>query len=238
MSNANSQSGFTLAELVVATMLTVLVTGSTVAILRSTTATRRLVNRQMSLQQETRLAVNTVATSLRNAYRSTGDQATLEGTDGWLGEMPADRVRFFTISRGTVRQDQPESDVKECEFFLHEPTDQAMPSLMQRLDPTRNKQPDGGGVVQCVAENILGLDLAYHDGRQWLDEWPEGTKGWPVAIRIRLAVTEAPSTNRHVGGHSSQVGTRNVWTTSRVVNFPHRPVQNEQDSTQDKQDKE
>jgi len=234
----NKQSGFTLVEVVVATTLTVLVAGSTVAILRSTAAARQRVNRQMSLQQGARMAVNTIATALRNAHRSGSDQATLEGTDGWLGEMPADRVRFFTISSGTVRQGQPESDVKECEFFLHEPTDQATPSLMRRLDPTRNKQPDGGGVVQCVAGNILGLDLAYHDGEQWLDEWPKETKGWPVAIRIRLAVVEAPGENSHSWEYSTKAWAQKVWTTSRIVNLPHRQAQKKQDSAQDKQNKE
>ena len=206
----NRQSGFTLVELVAATTLTVLIAGSTVAILRSTGAVRQRVNAQTALQHRARTAVTTIATALRNAYRSGGDQGVLEGTNAWADDTPADRVRFFTVSRRTIRQGQPESDVRECEFFLCELTEDMPPVLMQRIDSTRNEKPDGGGVVRCVAENIVGMDLAYHDGQQWQDEWPEQTKGWPIAIRIRLAVL-------------GEAGPTAVWTTSRIVNFPRRP---------------
>ena len=222
MNRANGQSGLTLVELVAATTVTVLVAGSTAGILRSTAAARQRVNRQMSLQQEARLAVNTIATALRNAYRADGDQAVLEGTEDRLGEFPADRVRFFTVSRTTVRRGQPESDVKECEFFLSAPADGRLPALMQRLDPTLNEPPDGGGVLRRVAADVLGLEIAYHDGRQWQPEWPKDANRWPVAVRIRLAVlAEAAEGPRGPGG------SQNVWTTSRIVNFPRRPAEKE-----------
>jgi len=211
--------GFTLVELVAAATLTVLVTGSTVAILRSTAGARQRVDRQMALQQEARVAVNTIATALRNAHR-TGGQTVLEGTDDWLDERPADRVRFFTVSRRTVREGRPESDVRECEFALREPTDGSLPALMRRTDPTRNEAPDVGGVVELVAENVLGLDLAYHDGVEWRQEWAEKTKGWPTAIRIRVAVL-------------AEFGRSKVWTAGRIVNFPGRPGQGKQDKQEE-----
>jgi len=210
-------SGFTLAELVVATTITVLVSGSTVAILRSMSVARQRANHQMSLQQEARAAVNAIATALRNAYRLGGEQGVLEGTSVRLEQMPADRLRFFTISRPEVRQEQPESDMKECEFFLSEPTDESPGALMRRIDPTWNEQPDEGGVVHCVAENIVGLEFAYHDGTGWLDEWSPDIKDWPLAIRIRLAVLGKAKPPK-------------LWTASRVVDFPRRPKPKEQEN--------
>jgi type II secretory pathway component PulJ len=200
--------------MIVAATLTVLVAGATVAILRSMVAVRRRVDRQMALQQEARAAVTAIASALRNAYRGGGDQAVLEGIDGWQGHRPADRIRFFTVSRQTVRPGQPESDVKECEFALSEPSDESPPALMRRTDPTWNEQPDGGGVVERVAEGVLGLDLAYHDGTEWRGKWPKGKRGWPLAVRIRLAVL-------------ARTRPREVYTTSRVVNFPRRAAPQE-----------
>ena len=81
MNRADGKSGFTLAELVVATTVTVLVCGSAGAILHSVAAVRSRARRQSSLQQEAKLAVGSIATVLRNAYRSGGDQAPLEGLD-------------------------------------------------------------------------------------------------------------------------------------------------------------
>lgn len=210
MRGMTRQRGFTLVELLLATMVTAMVAVSTVAILRSSAGMRRRVDRQMAMQQEARAAMRAISTALRNAYRPTGTVPLLEGTDAQMGSIPADRVRFFVVNSVTIRPDEPESDVRECEFFLGQ-VDPDRPSvLMQRLDPTRNEQPDGGGVVQCVAENIVGLNLDYYDGRQWRAEWPEDSKQWPIAVRIDLVAAD-PENNRM------------VFPISRVVNFPRIP---------------
>jgi len=224
-----NQNAFTLLELVLATTVTVMVTGGTLALLRSAGAARQRVNRQMAMQMEARAAVNAIATALRNAGRLDGSEGILEGTDEfrppsqwaesqlpWDDDVPADRIRFFTIDRTSARRGQPESDVKQCEFFLSDVADQAIPSLMQRIDPTRNEPPDYGGLVQQVAGNVLALDLAYHDGMQWQDQWPAESKSWPLAIRISLAVTDNAKPPK-------------LLTASRIVNFPHRTLQRSED---------
>lgn len=213
-------SGFTLVELIVATTLTVLVGGSTAAILRSTSAACRRADSQLELQQQARSALLTVATALRNAHRMPDRDIALEGLDDWLDdnhEIPADTIRFVTVSRRTVRTGQPESDVKECEFRLTPPTDQALPALMCRTDPTLNPAPDGGGVVELVAENVLGFNLLYHDGLGWRSDWPSSSEDWPLAIRIQVAVVRKTNPSK-------------VWTTSRVVNFPYRAKQEDSDT--------
>ena len=81
---------------------------------------------------------------------------------------------------------------------------------MRRTDPTRNDDPDEGGVVELIAENVLGLNFSYHDGIAWRLDWPETAKSWPLAVRIELAVFSKQDPSK-------------VWTTSRIVNFPYRP---------------
>ena len=202
-------NGFTLVELIVATTLTVLVAGSTAGILRSITAARRRVDSQATAQQELRLAVGAIATALRNSHRA-GSRVVVEGIDDWRDGMPSDRIRMFTVSRNAVRAGQPESDVMECEFGLarrpEEPNAPAM--LVRRIDPTRNEEPDGGGVVEPIAENVLALDFAYHDGFEWRDEWSRDTEGSLLAVRIRLMVLAPGDIEK-------------IWTTSRIVSFPY-----------------
>ena len=220
MTPKTQHAGFTLVELIVATTLTTLVAGSTVAILRTTAAAKDRAHTQMELQQQARTAVLAIATALANADRYPDRDILFEGLDDWLNDMPADRIRFFTVSRKTIRSAQPESDIKECEFFLAQPPDKDWPLLMRRIDPTRNEPPDDGGVLECVAENVLSLNFLYHDGTVWLEDWPQGTRGWPLAVRIELTVlteTDRPET----------------WTTSRTVSFPHRVAQNQQSSEQE-----
>jgi len=205
------QAGFTLVELILATTLTVLVAGSTAAILRSVTGVRERVDRDRSLQQEARAALRAVAAALRNAYRSTDeDEWLLEGVAERDGPLPADHIRLFAVSRRTVRPDEPESDVRECELGLLRPDDVGLPVLVRRTDPTRNELPDGGGVLERVAGNIVGLAFEYHDGVTWRDHWPETLRRWPDAIRVYLVV-------------AAEDQPRRTWTVSRTVNFPYRP---------------
>ena len=202
-------NGFTLVELIVATILTVLVAGSTASILRSITGTRMRVESQAAAQQELRLAVSAISTALKNSHRI-GQRVVIEGIDDWREDMPSDRIRIFTVSHNAVRSGQPESDIKECEFGLaqrpEEPNSPLM--LIRRIDPTRNEDPDGGGVVEPIAENVLGLDFAYFDGFAWRDEWPGEGKSELLAVRVRLMVRAPGKIGR-------------IWTTSRVVSFPY-----------------
>ncbi len=200
--------GFTLAELIVATTLTVMVTGSTVAMLRSSIAARKRTYRQTSLQTRARTAAGAVATTLRNACRLGKDEVRLVGVDDELGGLDADRVRFFSVSRRQVRIGRAESDVKEVELALLAPPSGGPPGLMQRTDPTKNPRPDGGGVVHCLADSVIAFDVAYHDGDDWLSEWTENREDWPTAIRIALAVRDPDSGE--------------VLTVRRLVNFPHQ----------------
>lgn len=217
MNYRGQQSGLTLVELIVAITLTTLVAGSTVGILRSTAAARERAQGQLSVQQQGRAAVQAIATALANADRYPDRDAVFEGIDDWLGDMPADRIRFSTVSKKTVRWGQPESDLKECDFYLAQPPDKDWPVLMRRTDPTRNEAPDEGGVIECIAENILGLNLLYHDGTDWREDWEQGSGGKPLAVRIELAVM-------------SEAKQPKPWTISRIVNFPHRIIQNQQEA--------
>ena len=217
MNYKGQQAGMTLVELIVAITLTTLVAGSTVGILRSTAAAKERAQNQLAVQQQARSAVQAIATALSNMDRYPDRDAVFEGIDDWLGDLPADRIRFLTVSKKAVRWGQPESDIKECEFYLLQPPEKDWPVLMRRTDPTRNEIPDEGGVLECIAENVLGLNILYHDGIGWIEEWEQGSRGRPLAVRIELAIM--PESKRP-----------KPWTISRVVTFSHRRDQNQQSS--------
>ncbi len=219
MTRKEAQPGLTLVELIVAMTLTVMVSGSTVAILRSTNAAQRRANTQLELQQQARAAVLTMASALANVNRYPDRKTIFEGIDDFIDQMPADRISFSTISQKAIRLGQPESDVKQCEFYLASPPEKRWPVLMRRTDPTRNEEPDQGGVIEIIAENILGLNIIYHDGTFWRDDWPQGTRARLLAVRIELAV-------------ATETDPPELWTTSRIVTFPHfnPPTQSESQS--------
>ena len=203
-----AQPAFTLLELVVAITVTVMVSGAAVAIVSNITRVRGEVRRQMAMRQEAHAAVHSLAVALRNLYRTAdGKCIAFEGKNDWLGDFPADAIRFFSISRRQVRPGQPESDVHEFEFRIIAGHEEEPPALVRRTDPTRNEDPDGGGVLERMAEDVVGMNLSYHDGVDWRDEW-EGDYA-PQAVRIDLFLASSDERDR--------------ITISRLVSFPHRP---------------
>lgn len=209
------KTGLTLIELIVAMTVTVLVAGATGAMLRTFSSARDRIDRHMSVQQESRAAMDAVVSALRSASRSPGPERVLEGISGGQGDLPSDRIRFFTVSDRPVRPGMAESDFRECEFFLVSGNASHAPSLFRRLDPTRNDPPDGGGVVERIADHVVGLEFRYHDGTNWRDDWPLKMDSWPTAISIRMMVVAAgrPGETNVAGGLS---------VLSRMVSFPYR----------------
>jgi prepilin-type N-terminal cleavage/methylation domain-containing protein len=190
MTPRRRQRGLTLVEMIVASALTALLAGATVTMLRTMTATRTRVDRQAVLQQEARSALRAITVTLRNAYRTTGDDWDIEGIPGSAATQHADRLRLFSVSRRQLRTEQGESDVRECEFFLARSSAEALPVLVRRMDPTRNPAPDGGGIAERIAGNVVALAFAYHDGQTWRGYWKSADRTWPKAISVRLIVAD------------------------------------------------
>ncbi|MFP4143623.1 MAG: type II secretion system protein GspJ [Phycisphaeraceae bacterium] len=221
MRRAGRQPGFTLVELIAAMTITVLVTAATIAIIRNVTAVRGRADRQSEAEQRAAVAAEAIASALRSAVRpGEGERVTWEGTDAWLNEQPADRVRFFAVSDRVIRPGEPESDVREFEFFLAGPGEEEEgesdepPSLYRRTDPTRNGEPDEGGVVERIATGVVAMEIRYHDGAGWQEDWPSRAGRMPQAVRVELAVLDAGEPPRLVGA-------------SRLVSWPHLPGQRE-----------
>lgn len=172
---------------------------SATLVLRGVTEADRRIERQAQLAGETRAASDAICTALRNALRSNDEDEPmrLTGIDDSVGGVPRDRLRFFTVSRRPVRKGQPESDVREVEFAVLDPGEGNPPTLVRRLDPTRNDGEDGGGVVERIAIGVLSFDVSYHDGAGYRDEWPEEL-GWPTAVRFELVLMPAEPTGAPV----------------------------------------
>ncbi len=206
MTRRRNKAGFTLVELLVALLMTVLLVGSATAMLRSVARAREVIGTRVHGEQEAMVALKTITNALRNAYRPvTDDDVLLEGVLERSEPFPVSRVRFRAVERRIIRAGQPESDVHEIEFFIRD--DGEHRALMRRTDPTRNPPPDGGGVVEPLALDVVGLDVEYLDGQKWVDRWPETQKRWPLAINVSLIYRADSASERLV-------------SVSRLVNFP------------------
>ena len=212
------RNGFTLIELMVAAALVGMVLVAASSLVWQTTAARSRVQRLTGHHAEADAAIAAVASSLRNGFRNPGENEAVlfEGLDEELDLRPADRVRFRSVSERVIRQGEPESDVHEVEFWLEAVEGEAWPSLLRRTDPTRNAEPDGGGVIERVAGPVAGFDVSYFDGTSWVPDWPAYLEAWPEAVRVRVAVPV------DVGAGPGDVGGDALRTYQRLVYLPWR----------------
>ncbi|MBB6429897.1 prepilin-type N-terminal cleavage/methylation domain-containing protein [Algisphaera agarilytica] len=183
-------SGFTLIELLVAASLVGIVLAAGATLTYQVSQARGKVDQLARHHAEADAAIRTIATALTQQFRNTGDDdRVFVGIDDEVDGRPADSIRFFAVSNRVIRPGEPESDVHEIEFYLEPQDGEPYPALLRRTDPTRNEEPDEGGVIELVARGIGGLDFEYFDGQQWLPDWPEFLGSSPMALRVTVGVT-------------------------------------------------
>jgi|GEM_PF-1896133 len=184
-------NAFTLIELVVTISLLGLVAAGSGAILLQANRARNRANSAELVLADVDRALNDLSRALRNRVRTVEDDEVLfEGISSEMGETPADRIRFFTIDPGTIRLGEPQSDVCEVEYMLDLDEATQKPTLLKRTDPTLNLQPDGGGVIDRLAE-LMSLNITYFNGLAWQDDWPVEFQSYPMAVRLQATVFDA-----------------------------------------------
>jgi general secretion pathway protein J len=105
-----------------------------------------------------------------------------------------DRVDFTSFSHRRLRRDIHESDQNELSYFTaRDPEDNTKVDLVRREATQIDLEPDRGGVVQVLAENIESFELSYLDPLtgEWSDSWdstqPAAQLGrLPLQVRMTL----------------------------------------------------
>ncbi len=129
------------------------------------------------------------------------------------------------VSVANTRRSQPEGDIHEVNYYLMEAEGKGV--LMRRLYPvvgTEAQEELPGGVLTAIAENIVGFELMYFDGEEWLPEWPAEQNRLPQMVEIVLATVEEKQ------GRQGSLVARRI-----LASFPRLPqqVQDTQTSGQD-----
>lgn len=106
---------------------------------------------------------------------------------------PADRLDMTTFSHRRVVANAKESDQNELSYFgCPDPNVPSKIDLCRREQALIDIDPDKGGVVYVVAEDIDLFDLKYLDPQtsQWTDSWDTTQAiGQPNRLPIQVRVT-------------------------------------------------
>ncbi|MBN1845980.1 MAG: prepilin-type N-terminal cleavage/methylation domain-containing protein [Sedimentisphaerales bacterium] len=198
----NGKNGFTLLEILVATIIAAFISVTAVAALRAVIGSQEKLEERLRVNAELRYAAHQIRQDCMNFYRSRDPRQTkLVATLDRAGGVPSSRIVFYLTNTLKARRDYPEGDLYEVEYFLEaqEPQDGAEVTedslvLMRRLWPNPNADARPAGVVAAVARGILIFSVRYYDGQEWLEEWPAERQDLPQAVMVDLA-TKTPRSN-------------------------------------------
>lgn len=115
-------------------------------------------------------------------------------------QTPYDRLDFVSFSHARLDRDKHESDQHEVGYFAsRDPDVNGKVDLARREAATIDDDPEKGGVVQVLAEDIELFSLDYFDPLTgtWLDTWdstqPAGQMGrLPLQVRVMLHLRGGP----------------------------------------------
>lgn len=199
---------FTLAEVLVATTISVFVALVAAGALKSVSDSAERVDRVERQTSEVRFATRMIARDLDNLYRDrNGRNMRLVGAGQVSDEAETAYLKFWAVGRANARDGQPEGDVYEIEYILGQ---NASLDDLSEMEPTRsilfrrlwpnpdpNRQP--GGVLTPIAESIDLFQIRFFDGQQWTSDWPEEMQSIPELVEVSLVSVSPESQEPTVG---------------------------------------
>lgn len=191
MKIAIKNTGFTLAELLVASTIGTFLVLVAVGALRAVSTSARIVTDTIDSAAEVRFASNLIARDLTNLYRDPNFiNMKFLGTVEETSQGPISILTFYTVARTKARPDQAEGDVYEVEYYLIK--DQEQSNLFRRLwpYPDPNEEAEPSGVLTAIAENIELFEVRYFDGSEWSNEWPEEMQTAPQLVEVNIVAQQ------------------------------------------------
>ena len=193
MNKANHRNnGFTLLELMAATVIGAFILLVTVGAFRTVTAAREIVNSNINIGDELRFAANMIRRDFLNIYRDSEDtRMKFVGTTEEIDGVMVTSLTLRVVSAGKARSAQPESDVYEVQYYLSDDGEQK--KFMRRMCPVVGHEDiDGevetaGGMLTVIAGAVSGFTMRYFDGSEWFDDWGEEMAEMPELVEVALS---------------------------------------------------
>ena len=214
--------GFTLLEVMIASIIGAFIAMVAVGALRAVTTGRSLVNAGISGSDELRYALNLIRQDLTNVYRDTSATglrfigASAETSDNMMTSLTVRTVSTINARKGIV-----EGDLRDVEYYLTEAEGKSV--LMRRFCPVVGNEAQEelpGGILTVIAENIVLFDVSYFDGEEWFAEWPAERQSLPEMVEITLATPD-----------QKDATAQRLITRSCLASFPRLSQQLAQAST-------
>lgn len=183
------QHGFTLVELMAASVITGFIAMVAVGGMVSVTSARNSLDEVTGVMDELRYAAGLIRQDMANVHRHP-QELLFEGLVEESGTASLPRLRFRAVGSAKARPQQPEGDLYEIEYFLAEGAD-GKPMLSRRVCPVvgveQERDQTAGGVLTTLTDKISFFGVRYFDTSEWLPIWPVEQQKLPLLIEISIA---------------------------------------------------
>ena len=204
-------AGFTLVELMAASVITAFLAMVAVGGLVSVTSARSSLDEATETMDELRYVVDLLRQDMANMYRDRREllfEGTVEERAG--GTTP--RLRFRTIGTVKTRPNQPEGDLYEIEYLFVDRGDGAL-ALSRRVCPIVGvevePQQTAGGILTRLSDRISFFGVRYFNGAEWLASWPIEQRQLPQLMELSLAAKIVDKN-----------GKERIFARQAIVTFP------------------
>lgn len=200
-----SRRGVTLIEILVSLGIIALIATLIYGALDGMTRSREGLSRIGDRYHQGRTALSRLTRELQSAFVSMhapANPAFLTRTTIFLGKDSGheDRVDFTSFAHRRLGRNAHESDQSEMSYFIaRDPNVSGKSDLVRREDVHIDLEPDKGGTVLVVAEDVSEFDLSYYDPvtQLWTDSWDSsqatGQLGrLPAQVKVSLILAHGP----------------------------------------------
>ena len=207
-----SSGGFTLAEILLATVVGSLVVIVALVALRTVSESRAQAEVYSELNAAGRYAMNRIRDDLANTYLGGVEQSVLfvgtvrnaaaPASTDWPDKLNqvADRLRLYIVSdESTVDGEELQADVFEVEYGLLAETPDEQCWLGRRIAPVQDPQSGNKqGLLTRIAGHIVSLEFDYFDGTAWQRQWQKSDE-LPRMVRVSLQMASQSSGGQRLG---------------------------------------
>jgi general secretion pathway protein J len=210
-----SRRGFTLLEVMIAVAVMALIGGLTWKSFDGAYSLKQRVETAEERDQAVRGALDRIEREVSMTFLSEHyDHKRFRERPTFFRLKDGRREAILTVTsfaHQRLHVDAKESDQAVFEYRLQR-DEAGRSSLYRRVKAQIDEEPDRGGEMALLAENVLRFSVQAWDpkDREWRDEWdsnsPQRTGGVLVPPRVRVAITV-----------NDEQGTERTWTTQARV---------------------
>ena len=214
MKSRSEKTGFTLVEILIAVAIIAAIIAMVYGSYFAASKSARACKVRMALSQKSRTTLEQMAKQIRCCYagsakeskylenkvpqqKKTTPESIKSYFNGNSGEMGGEILYLVTTS--SISEGQAEEDGLFEVIYKYDKNSGTLFFSQERFVDTANSSIDNRS-WQSVAENIESIELAFFDGRQWLQSWDfKEKRELPVAVKVNITCEDEYYRQYHYG---------------------------------------